>query len=126
MIIRLRVIVLITLNFPTVNLICSKRVSDDRQSVVISCTSDRELIEVKCSVNSSPHFSCTIIPKSIALQNHDGLWLAIALCCVVHLEISACSAIYHADSAYIDSPAANHTRQLFFPEKSVDWMLLCS
>ena len=124
MIIRLRVIVHITLNFPTVNLICSKRVSDDQQSVVISCTSDRELIEVKCSVNSSPHFSCTIISKSIALQNHDGLWLAIALCCVVHLEISACSAIPCRLCLYRQPSSKSH--QLFFPEKSVDWMLLCS
>ena len=44
----------------TVNLVCSKRVDDDQQSLVVSCSSDRDLT-VLCSLNSSPFQPCVYI-----------------------------------------------------------------
>ena len=41
-----------------VNLLCNKQVDDDMQSVVVSCTHDRELTETNCSINRSPPIPC--------------------------------------------------------------------
>jgi uncharacterized protein YegL len=45
---------------PQVNLQCSKRVDDDRQSVIVSCRHDRELVDARCSINNAPPQQCTL------------------------------------------------------------------
>jgi hypothetical protein len=49
---------------PQVNLLCRKRV--DTQSMLVSCNHDRELTDIKCSINGSPLQPCNL-PWTVAL-----------------------------------------------------------
>ena len=60
-----------------VNLLCNKQVDDDMQSVVVSCTHDRELAEANCSINHSPPTPCMYTTYILI----DGEYIILCVYC---------------------------------------------